>query len=166
MTKSCPEDESLRFTTVAVGGTFDEFHKGHRALLQKAFEVGERVLIGLCSDDFARNLRKSHRIAAYDERLGNLEQFLTKMNVLDRTEIIPLNDPYGVTLSRGCVEAIVVSHETEIRAYEINEKRKVKGLPPLNVIVIKMVPAEDKVPISTTRIRRGEINHEGHLLKP
>ena len=155
----------MRFTTVAVGGTFDEFHKGHRVLVQKAFEVGERVLIGLCSDDFARNLRKSHRIAAYDERLGNLEQFLIHMNVLDRTEIIPLNDPYGVTLSRGCVEAIVVSHETEIRAYEINEKRKAKGLPPLNVIVIKMVPAEDEVPISTTRIRRGEINHEGRLLE-
>ena len=153
-----------RFETVVVGGTFDEFHKGHRVLLQKAFEVGEHVLIGLSSNDFARKLRKSHRIATYDERLGNLEHFLRRMNVLDRTEIIPLNDQYGVTLSGGCVEAIVVSHETETRAYEINEKRKAKGLPPLNVIVIKMVPAEDKVPISTTRIRRGEINHEGHLL--
>jgi pantetheine-phosphate adenylyltransferase len=154
-----------KFERVVVGGTFDEFHKGHRALLQKAFEVGEHVLIGLSSDDFARKLRKSHRIATYDERLGNLEHFLRRMNVLDRTEIIPLNDQYGVTLSGGCVKAIVVSHETEIRAYEINEKRKAKGLPPLNVIVIKMVPAEDRVPISTTRIRCGEINHEGHLLK-
>ena len=154
-----------RFEKVVVGGTFDEFHKGHRALLQKAFEVGEHVLIGLSSDDFARKLRKSHRIATYDERLGNLEHFLKRMNVLDRTEITLLNDQYGVTLSGGCVEAIVVSHETEIRAHEINEKRKAKGLPPLDVIVIKMVPAEDKVPISTTRIRCGEINHEGHLLK-
>ena len=154
-----------KYKNVAVGGTFDEFHKGHRALLQKAFEVGEHVLIGLSSDDFAKKLRKSHRIAAYDERLGNLEHFLRRMNTLDRAEIIPLDDPYGVTLSRSSVEAIVVSHETEPRAYEINEKRKVKGLPRLNVIVIKMVPAEDKVPISTTRIRLGEINHEGHLLE-
>jgi len=165
MKKSHPDDETMRkYKTVAVGGTFDEFHKGHRTLLQKAFEVGEHVLIGLSSDDFARKIRKSHRIATYDERLGNLEHFLRRMNALDRAEIIALDDPYGVTLSRGCVEAIVVSHETEPRAYEINEKRKVKGLPPLNVIVIKMVPAEDKVPISTTRIRLGEINHEGHLL--
>jgi len=154
-----------KFKAVAVGGTFDEFHKGHRALLQKAFEVGEQVYIGLCSDDFARKLRKSHRIATYDERLGNLEHFLKRMNVLDRAKIIPLNDPYGVTLSRGCIEAIVVSRETEPRTYDINEKRKVKGLPPLNVIVIEMVQAEDDVPISTTRIRRGEINHEGHVLK-
>ena len=154
-----------KFKAVAVGGTFDEFHKGHRALLQKAFEVGEHVLIGLCSDDFAKKLKKSHRIATYDERLGNLENFLRKMSVLDRAEIIPLNDPYGVTLSRGCVEAIVVSRETEARAYEINEKRRVKGLQPLRVIAIELVQAEDDVPISTTRIRRGEINHEGRLLK-
>jgi len=166
MKESCLDDETMRkFKAVAVGGTFDEFHKGHRALLQKAFEVGEQVYIGLCSDDFARKLRKSHRIATYDERLGNLEHFLKRMNVLDRAKIIPLNDPYGVTLSRGCIEAIVVSRETEPRTYDINEKRKVKGLPPLNVIVIEMVQAEDDVPISTTRIRRGEINHEGHVLK-
>ena len=154
-----------KFKTVAVGGTFDEFHKGHRALLQKAFEVGEHVLIGLCSDDFARKLRKSHRIADYEERLGNLQQFLRKLGASDRAEIVPLNDPYGITLSRGCVEAIVVSRETEPRAYEINEKRKAEGLPPLNIIVIDMVQAEDNVSISTTRIRRGEINHEGHLIK-
>jgi len=154
-----------KLKAVAVGGTFDEFHKGHRALLQKAFEVGEHVLIGLCSDDFAKKLKKSHRIATYDERSGNLENFLRKMSVLDRAEIIPLNDPYGVTLSGGCVEAIVVSRETEARAYEINEKRRVKGLQPLKVITIELVEAEDDVPISTTRIRRGEINHEGHLLK-
>ena len=154
-----------KLKAVAVGGTFDEFHKGHRALLQKAFEVGEHVLIGLCSDDFAKKLKKSHRIATYDERSGNLQNFLRKMSVLDRAEIIPLNDPYGVTLSRGCVEAIVVSRETEARAYEINEKRRVKGLQPLKVIAIELVQAEDDIPISTTRIRRGEINHEGHLLK-
>ena len=153
------------FKIVAVGGTFDEFHKGHRALLHKAFEVGEHIIIGLCSDDFAIKLRKSHRISDYEERSGNLEHFLKRLGVLDRAEIVPLNDPYGVTLSRGCVEAIVVSRETEPRAYEINEKRKVKGLPPLSVVVIDMVQAQDSVPISTTRIRRGEINHEGHVLK-
>jgi len=150
---------------VAVGGTFDEFHKGHRALLMKAFEVGNRVLIGLCSDDFARKLRKPHKVAAYEERLEDLKDFLRRHGMLDRAEVIPLHDPYGVTLSSGCLNAIVVSRETEPRAYEINEKRRARGLPPLDIVVVEMVPAEDHVPISTTRIRRREIDREGRVLK-
>ena len=155
----------MKFKIVAVGGTFDEFHKGHRALLMKAFEVGDRVLIGLCSDDFAKRLMKPHRVATYEERLEELKKFLRRHGWLDQAEIFPLHDPYGVTLSSGCVEAIVVSRETEPRAHEINEKRRAKGLPPLHIVVIEMVPAENHVPISTTRIRQGAIDHEGHLLK-
>jgi len=156
---------SRKFAVVAVGGTFDEFHKGHRALLMKAFEVGNRVLIGLCSDDFARKLRKPHKVAAYEERLDDLKDFLRRHGMLDRAEVIPLHDPYGVTLSSGCLNAIVVSRETEPRAYEINEKRRARGLPPLDIVVVEMVPAEDHVPISTTRIRRREIDREGRVLK-
>ncbi|MEM2673784.1 MAG: adenylyltransferase/cytidyltransferase family protein, partial [Candidatus Bathyarchaeia archaeon] len=40
-----------RFRVVAVGGTFDELHKGHKTLLMTAFEHGENVLIGLCTDE-------------------------------------------------------------------------------------------------------------------
>lgn len=153
------------FKAVAVGGTFDEFHKGHQALLLKAFEVGNRVLIGLCTDDFAKKLRKPHKVATYEERLEELKDFLREKGLLDRAEIVPLRDPYGVTLSSGCVEAIVVSRETEPRAQEINEERKARGLPPLRVVVIEMVPAENHVSISTTRIRRREIDREGRLLR-
>jgi len=156
---------SRKFNVVAVGGTFDEFHKGHRALLMKALEVGNRALIGLSSDEFAKKLRKPHKVAAYEKRLEGLKDFLGRHGVLDRVNVIPLRDPYGVTLSSGCVDAIVVSRETETRAHEINEKRRARGLPPLGIVVIEMVPAEDYVPISTTRIRRREIDREGRLLK-
>lgn len=153
------------FKNVAVGGTFDEFHKGHSALLSKAFEIGEHVLIGLCTDEFVKRMRKPHYVDCYKKRLKELKKFLCERGWLERAEIIPLNDPYGVTLSSGRVEALVVSRETEPRAREINEKRKAKGLPPLEIIVIEMVPAENHAPISTTRIRRGEIDREGRLLK-
>lgn len=155
-----------RFRAVAVGGTFDELHKGHQALLMKAFEVGERVLIGLSSNEFARELRKPHEVASYRKRLSDLERLLTKHRLSDRAEIMTLHDPYGVTLSKGCVEAIVVSKETEPTAREINKKRETKGLLPLSVVVINMVPAENHAPISTTRIREGKIDQEGHLLTP
>lgn len=153
-----------KFENVAVGGTFDEFHRGHRVLLKTAFEVGNRVFIGLCSDDFVKKLRKPHKIAPYEKRLEELKIFLRKRGVLERAEIFPLNDPYGVTVSRKRIDAIVVSKETEPRAHEINEKRKSKGMSPLKIVVIDMVLAEDYFPISSTRIWLGEINREGNLL--
>jgi pantetheine-phosphate adenylyltransferase len=154
-----------KFKTVAVGGTFDEFHKGHRALLMKAFELGEQILIGLSSDEFAEKLNKPHVTAPYKQRLEELEAFLHEHDFLKRTRIIRLNDIYGVTLSKGCVEALIVSEETEPTAVRINKKRKEIGLPLLQIVVIDMIPSENHVSISTTRIRRGEIDREGCLLK-
>lgn len=154
-----------RFRKVAVGGTFDELHKGHKSLLIKAFEIGNRVLIGLCTDEFVKRMGKPHVTASYEERLSELEAFLKGQGLLDRAEIIPLNDPYGNTLTDKCIEALVVSEETERTAIKINQKRSEVGLPPLEIVTISMVPAENAKPISTTRIRQGEIDREGRLLK-
>jgi len=150
---------------VAVGGTFDEFHKGHRTLLLKAFEVGQRVLIGLCSDKLVESLSKPHVTAPYEQRLEELKKFLQERGLTDRAEIMALNDPFGVTLSEGCVEALVVSRETERMAVKINEERSRRELKPLQIVVIDMVPSENHAPISTTRIYFKEIDREGRLLK-
>lgn len=154
-----------KFETVVVGGTFEELHKGHKALLLKAFEVGNHVIIGLSTHDLVHKLRKNHGVATYGERLGELNDFLEHHGFLSKARIVPLKTPYGITLSEGCAKALVVSRETEARAREINQKRKAKGLPPLHVIVVEMIPAENHVAISTTRIKQKEIDHEGRLLK-
>jgi cytidyltransferase-like protein len=154
-----------RFRKVAVGGTFDEFHKGHKVLLLKAFEVGDRVLIGLCSDDFVAKMGKPHNTAPYQERLKELNAFLKKRGLSEMAEIVPLNDSYGSTVTDKCIDALVVSEETETTALKINQKRREAGLPLLEIVAISMVPAENCVPISTTRIRKGEIDREGHMLK-
>jgi pantetheine-phosphate adenylyltransferase len=154
-----------KFRKVAVGGTFDELHKGHRRLLAKAFEIGESVLIGLCTDEFAKKLGKPHETASYEERLKELHAFLEKSSLISEAEIIPLDNPYGNTLTDKCIEALVVSEETEKIAIEINQKRSEAKLPLLEIITISMVPAENFKPISTTRIREGEIDREGHLLR-
>ena len=153
-----------KFDTVVVGGTFDEFHKGHRVLLMKAIEIGHHVLIGLCSDAFAKRLRKPHHVASYKDRMEEIKRFLKIHQVLDRVEIIPLHNQYGITLEPNHIDAIVVSRETESIAHKINDKRKAKGLSPLVIIPIEMVLAKDEILISTTRIRRKEIDREGYLL--
>jgi pantetheine-phosphate adenylyltransferase len=153
------------FKTVAVAGTFDEFHKGHKALLAKAFEVGDHVLIGLCSDDFIKAMKKPHATASYAQRLSELKEFLLEVGFLKRAKIITLNDSFGPALTSTSIKALVVSRETEPTAREINKKRREAGLFPLVVIVIDLVSSESSLPISTTRIRRGEIDREGYLLK-
>ena len=154
-----------KYKKVAVGGTFDELHKGHKALLDMAFEVGEKVVIGLSSDMFVLKMGKPHKTASYDERRKELQNFLADSNLTKRAEIVTLDDPFGSTMTGEGLEALVVSKETLTTAEKINEKRQKTGLSPLKLVIVNMVPAENNSPISTTRIRSGEIDRNGHMLK-
>ncbi len=156
---------SKKFRVVGLGGTFDEFHKGHRALLTKAFELSEQVIIGLSTDSLVKKIGKPHRIATYDSRFEDLKSFLRQQGWSGRAKIIPIKTIYGNTLSSKLLEGLVVSRETAPTAEEINRKRKAKGLKALDITVIEMVPAYNSKPISTTRIRFMEIDREGNPIK-
>lgn len=148
-----------KYTKVAVGGTFDKFHDGHKKLLETAFEIGNEIEIGVTSNEFGG--RKGD-IDSCKERMANLKSFF---NDKSNFSVTPLNDPYGTTVFDEEFDAIVVSEETKPTAIEINEIRKNKGMLPLDIIVVHFVLAEDGVPISSTRIRCGEINKKGNILK-
>jgi len=151
------------FPEVAVGGTFDALHRGHKILLRTAFRAGDRVLIGLSRNGFVRRLRKSHHVDPYPRRKRELVHFLRKEGLADRFEIVPLDDPYGPTIVDSSVDAVIVSRMTKKTADKINTIRRRRGLKPLPVVSISMVLAEDFEPISSTRIRAGEIDREGYL---
>ena len=147
-----------KYHKVAVGGTFDQFHQGHRILLEKAFQVGEKVLIGVTSDEFGGD---KGEIEPCNVRMSNLNTLLKgKSNYL----LARLEDHYGPTVEDESIDALVVSQETEPTAQEINLIRRKKGLKPLDIITIVMVLAEDGKPISSTRIRRGEIDKKGTII--
>ncbi|MDO5831730.1 phosphopantetheine adenylyltransferase [Methanobrevibacter sp.] len=150
---------SKKYKKVAVGGTFDKFHDGHKKLLSTAFEIGDCIEIGVTSDAFG-GLKGD--IDSCKERMGNLKSFFS-----DKTNfvVIPLNDPYGTTIYDADFDAIVVSEETEPTAVEINEIRVSKGMKPLDIVVVSFVLAYDGNPISSTRIRRGEINQSGNIIE-
>jgi cytidyltransferase-like protein len=154
-----------KYREVAVGGTFDQLHRGHKALLARAFEVGEKVVIGLSSDEFVTKMGKPHITANYFERKKDLASYLTEIGFMDRAEIVPLKDPYGLTIKGKGLEALVVSKETARTASSINEARQKAGIPPLEIVAVDMIQAENNTPISTTRIRSGEIDRNGHMLK-
>lgn len=44
--------------TVLTYGTFDLFHKGHLKLLQRAKQLGDKLIVGLSTDEFNREKRK------------------------------------------------------------------------------------------------------------
>lgn len=155
-----------KFKTAGVGGTFDTIHKGHRVLLLKAFEVGDRVLIGISSDAFVKRMGKPHKTAPYAQRLSELMSFLSENRLNEKAEVLQIDDLYGGLLSPNTpVEALVVSEETELNAREVNRRRRMEGLREFEIIVVEMVPAENHDIVSTTRIRRREIDREGHVLK-
>jgi pantetheine-phosphate adenylyltransferase len=154
-----------QFKKVAVGGTFDELHKGHKALLSKAFEIGDCVVIGLTSDALVSEMQKPHLTASYEERLKGLEVYLSERGLWSRTEVVLLLDSHGSSVRDPEIEALVVSEETKPTAEKINERRRKAGLPLLTIATVSMVPSQNCSPISTTRIRRGEMDREGRLLK-
>ncbi len=154
---------SRPFNEVAIGGTFDVLHRGHKILLRTAFRAGDRVLIGLSRNGFVRRLVKNHRVDPYPRRKRELVSFLKRERLLDRAKIIPLDDPYGPIIKDSTVRALVVSRMTKKMADKINTIRRRRGLKPLSVVSIGMVVAEDFEPISSTRIRAGEIDREGYL---
>jgi cytidyltransferase-like protein len=153
-----------RLKLVSVGGTFDVMHKGHWILLEECFKVGERVVVGLTTDEFVEEMKKSHAVDCYEKRLRELNRFLMERGLEKRATIVPLKDPYGPTIESDEIEGIIVSEETEPVAEEINKLRVGRGKKPLLMIVITMVLAEDGKPITSTRIRRQEVDRYGRLL--
>lgn len=152
-----------KYSLVATGGTFDEFHLGHIALLSRAFQVGEKVIIGVSSDEFARKRGKKLN-HDYTARVSNLRRAIAVEFGDVNYEIAKLDADFGPAVTTGAVAALVASSETRDKVTILNKMRAQRGLEPVRVIAVELVKAEDGSPISSTRIRAGEIDKTGKLV--
>ena len=151
------------FDTVATGGTFDILHRGHYALLLKAFELGEHVIIGISSDNYA-TIKNKTITNGYSVRLKNLKKFIEDKFNKSNYSIYELNDFYGPTVLTQEVQAIVTTEASKKNCIKINELRKSKSIPQLEIIVVPLVEDQEGKVISSTRIRKGEIDMNGNKL--
>jgi len=157
---------------VVLGGTFEHLHAGHSRLIEEAFlllkeEGGGFVHIGLTSDEMAGG--KAHVVSGYSTRKKELDIFIS--NLIQKLSlpsdcyfISKLNDPFGPAASEE-YNYIIVSPETLAGAEKINKIRLSNNLPELKIRLVSFVLAEDTIPISSTRIDKGEIDREGRIQK-
>ena len=181
-----------KYSVVATGGTFDLLHKGHLELLRHAFLISSHVIIGLSSDDFAAK-RGKITFNNYILRFNNLTQLINKHFASASFEIHQLDDDFGPAVlghtstynnnndnpehdsppssttahthhNDNGPQALVVSSETHSKGNTLNTIRKQKNLPPVDVITVPLVLAQDGIPISSTRIKNSEIDFDGNEL--
>lgn len=145
---------------VALGGTFDILHAGHKRLLAAAFKVGQKVTIGITTDKFSAKQGLLHLQNQY-QRKRVLYKFLKRLSLLNRAQLVFIEDIYGPTIRDKSYQALVVSKQALQNAHKINIKRLLAGFPKLVIVTIPIVKAYDGKPISSTRVKDGEIDPFG-----
>ena len=144
-------------TTAAVAGTFDVLHDGHKALLRRAFEVGDVVVVGITSDRMASGSRGVS--VPMHIRRAELEAFLSDMG---EHRVFEIDDIYGPDEVMDSVDVLVVSEETMDNGRRVNERRVSRGLKPMELSVVPLVMSDDGGKISSSAILRGEYGRSGH----
>jgi len=147
---------------VALGGTFEIIHNGHRALLARAFEIGDRVLIGLTSDRLA-NLSRSRHVRPFRDREEALMAYIDGTFPGSDHTIEMIDDRFGPAIHLEDLDVLVVSVNTHPTGIELNHLRKERGLRPLELVAIPPVLADDGTLISSTRVMAGECDADGRV---
>lgn len=152
-----------KFGLVAMGGTFDILHAGHKALLAEAFSNSNFVIIGLTSDELIAK-KKKEISKTFSQRNRSLRTYIENTFPGKRFAITPLYDDFGPAVLESGVDALIASEETAHKGERLNRMRARKKLPPVEIVVVPMVMAADGKRISSTRIRNSEIRPSGKLL--
>ncbi len=150
------------YKTLILGGTFDRLHAGHEAFLDKAFESGEKIIIGLTTPTMLKKIVRQNSIWSFEERKKAVEDFVKKHG--KQFVIEPIDDIFGPSTEMEDLDAIIATDETRQTCERINQIRKRKGLKKLEIVHVPYIYSEDCRVISSSRIRKNEIDREGRVL--
>ena len=111
--------------TVITFGTFDVFHVGHLAILERAAALGERLVVGVSSDEL--NIAKKGRPCVYD--LASRTAILRALRCVDEVfteESLEAKRSYIRTYG---ADVLVMGHDWSGRFDELKDVCEVVYLP-------------------------------------
>ncbi|KDQ18001.1 hypothetical protein BOTBODRAFT_154999 [Botryobasidium botryosum FD-172 SS1] len=140
-----PSKSSDQLPVVALGGTFDHIHAGHKILISiGAFLATEKLIVGVTSDALLVNKSNKEVLEPLDLRMDNVRDLLSIFKPSVEPYIVPIEDVYGPTGWDPNVQGLVVSKETLDGAAAIAKHRKEKGFPELRKFVIDVISATEE----------------------
>ncbi|MED6238538.1 hypothetical protein ATANTOWER_024180 [Ataeniobius toweri] len=157
-----PKAEPMEtYSDVVVGGTFDRLHGAHKTLLSiSCLLANRRFVIGVCDQAMLKKKVLKELIEPYSERVQRLREFLQDTKPSLQVEIVPLEDPFGVSIVDPLLKCIVVSEETRKGGEAVNKKRVENGLQLLVLHEIQLLKdahhdeiEEEKISSSSLRSR-------------
>ena len=173
-----------RYDHVALGGTFDHLHVGHKILLSCATWIcSKKLTCGVMNPDALRLSMKaaSQYMQPLQTRINRVTQFLhtihnpkSPSNCIEYN-VVAIQDDLGPTRDDASIKALVGSVETGAGCNAVNDVRKCLGLNPLDVFLIDLISPNSvshsqdgvKLKISSSYLRQHIADsHEIHTRKP
>lgn len=122
---------------VAVGGTFDHLHDGHKILLTvSAFLTKKTLIVGITGPELLKNKKYAEYMQSYQKRLSNVSSFLHMIRPSLKLDIHEINDICGPTAQVKDIDALVVSLESKKGADYVNKVRNDMGWKELDIYTV------------------------------
>jgi len=149
----------MRFNHTVVAGTFDHLHLGHQKLISAAFVNSNQVSCGLTTKALTSHKPLPSLIQSKFSRHLALTSYLSSFPT--PSSIFSLSNSLGNAPTNSNIDSIVTTSQTINNVNKINQLRKTNHLKPLTPIVVDLISATDQKNLSSTRIRKGQINRTG-----
>ncbi|KAK9456040.1 hypothetical protein V1511DRAFT_496354 [Dipodascopsis uninucleata] len=155
------------YPVVAVGGTFDHLHAGHKILLTMSGFLTSKILeIGVTGPELLKNKKYAEYLEPLEVRMRRVKEFLGYIYPYLSVTTREINDIFGQSVTIEDIDALIVSAETRSGAKLVNEERQKRSFHPLKVWQIGLIsgdPTEQlSEKLSSTDIRRNLYENDLH----
>lgn len=138
-----------QYKVVALGGTFDHLHVGHKILLSMAALCAtSKVIVGVTDDSMLKKKKSAHLLEDINTRIDRVSSFLSTFRkpfyYLER-DVVKLQDVAGPAGTVAEIDALLFTDETVSGADFIDKERQKNGLQKLNRLSIGVIGAQGEM---------------------